>query len=110
MKCISQHCCDKTLDDKIALVLRMLFSELYTIMVNKVNLQVLGGRAIVPLDSPCLDTPANANGFDAPRVQNCLLEFSVKHTHNCHAFRICLALTQQQIRRPSNPQKFLAIA
>ena len=27
---------------------------------------------------PCFDAPADAHGFDVPRVQNCLLEFSVK--------------------------------
>jgi len=27
---------------------------------------------------PCFDAPADAYGFDAPRVQNFLLEFSVK--------------------------------
>jgi len=37
MKYTSQHFCDKTLDVKNGLVLRLLFSELYAIMVNKVN-------------------------------------------------------------------------
>jgi len=27
---------------------------------------------------PSFDAPADAHGFDVPRVQNCLLEFSVK--------------------------------
>jgi len=27
---------------------------------------------------PCFDALADAHGFDVPRVQNCLLEFSVK--------------------------------
>jgi len=27
---------------------------------------------------PCFDAPGDAHGFDVPRVQNCLVEFSVK--------------------------------
>jgi len=27
---------------------------------------------------PCFAAPADAHGFDVPRVQNCLFEFSVK--------------------------------
>ena len=58
----------------------MLFSELYTIMVNKVNSQVLEERKLQSplLDSPCFDAPADTNGFDVPRLQNCLLESSAK--------------------------------
>jgi len=65
----------------------MLFSELYTILANKVNLKVFGGDR-PPLYSPLSWPPADANDFDGLRIQNSLLEFSVKHTHNCHSFRI----------------------
>jgi len=55
----------------------MLFSELCTIMVNKVNSKVLRGT-IAPLDSALFLPPADANGFDVPQVQSSLLEFNVK--------------------------------
>jgi len=32
--------------------------------------------------------PADAHSFDVPRVQNWLLEFSVKTQYGSHAFRI----------------------
>jgi len=37
---------------------------------------------------PCFDAPADAHGFDVPRVQNCLLEFSVK-AHSLHVQQQC---------------------
>jgi len=36
MKCTTQHCCDKTMDDKMAFKSRMLFFEFSKIMLNKV--------------------------------------------------------------------------
>jgi len=59
-----------------SLVLQMLFSELYTIMVNKVTSSVLGG-AIVSITPPGF-APADTYGLDVTCVQSCLLEFSVK--------------------------------
>ena len=32
--------------------------------------------------------PADAHGFDAPRAQHCLLEFSVEAHYNSHSLRI----------------------
>jgi len=51
------------------------------IMESKVNLWVLSEMiaSMAPLGfALALIPPATARGFDVPRVQNCLLEFSVK--------------------------------
>ena len=63
MKYTSQHVCDKTMD------------------LGGVIAMVLGG-AIASIAPPGC-APADAHGFDVPRVQNCLLEFSVK-AHPLH--------------------------
>ena len=63
MKYTSQHFCDKTMD--------LGGSDRHGFRGNdRLNrLSRIG---------PCFDAPADAYGFDAPRVQNFLLEFSVK--------------------------------
>jgi len=38
MKYTLQHCCDKTMDDRMVAALRMLFFYLYKIMADKVSL------------------------------------------------------------------------
>jgi len=53
---ISQHCCDKTMDDKMASYGSMLFSELYKIMVNKVTFRGFKGGSDCP-NCPTLDSP-----------------------------------------------------
>jgi len=55
MKYTSQYYCDKTMDGKIGLISRMLFSELYEIMVNKVTFVGYRG-AVAPLDPPLLES------------------------------------------------------
>jgi len=53
MKYTSQHCCDKTVDDKMALY-PVLFSELYKIMVNKVTFAYFRGGNRPPPSGPWL--------------------------------------------------------
>jgi len=56
MKYTSQHCCDKTLDGKLALNPRILYSELQKIMVSRVTF--VGFRGVAPFGiawiPPCL--------------------------------------------------------
>jgi len=47
MKYTSQHCCDKTMEGKMALS-RMLLSKLYKIVVNKVTFVCFRGRLPQP--------------------------------------------------------------
>jgi len=51
MKYTSQHCCEKKIGQQNDLMLRMLFSDWYKTVVNKVNFVCFGG-AIAPLDPP----------------------------------------------------------
>jgi len=63
MKYTSQHFCDETMD--------LGGSDPHAFRGSDRLNRPSGIR-------PCLDAPANVHGFDVPRVQNCLLEFSVK--------------------------------
>jgi len=51
-KYTSQHCCDKTIDGKIGLISRTLFSELYKIMVKKVTFVGFRGAIAPPGSAP----------------------------------------------------------
>ena len=48
MKDTSKHCCDKTIDDKMAWISWVLFSELYEILVNKVTFAGFTGVIAIP--------------------------------------------------------------
>jgi len=63
MKYTSQHFCDKTMD--------LGGSDRHGIMGS----DRLNRPSRI---RPCFDALADAHGFDVPRVQNCLLEFSAK--------------------------------
>ena len=64
IKYTSQHCCDKTMDDKNSLISRMFFSELYKIMVNKVTFVGFRG-AIAPIAFPLDPHPMWAQSISA---------------------------------------------
>jgi len=60
MKCTSQHCCDKTIDSKMASYRESCFPNCSNLWLRKLLSSVLGG-AIGPTASSTLDPPLHRN-------------------------------------------------